>query len=142
MSIDDAPAGDTGGQSGVSGPAALDLPEKLRVHALARLVGRTSKQVLSTLSELGQEMRSAQSSVTRATAEQVVAALAPSQDAPGVGGQGAGPSAAAPPETPSAPVPEEPAPSAGSAQEEAGVPDAETPDLESLAAAVAPRAGR
>ncbi|MDQ4116155.1 MAG: translation initiation factor IF-2 N-terminal domain-containing protein, partial [Actinomycetota bacterium] len=105
MSIDDAPTGDTGGQSGVPGPTMPALPEKLRVHALARLVGRTSKQVLSTLSEIGQEVRSVQSSVSRATAEQVIAALAPPEGAPGVGEQPATPAAAAAPEEPEASEP-------------------------------------
>ncbi|MDN5920101.1 MAG: translation initiation factor IF-2 N-terminal domain-containing protein, partial [Pseudonocardia sp.] len=79
MSINDAPAGETGGQSGVS---VADLPERLRVHALAKLVGRTSKQVLSALNDLGQEVRSVQSNITRATAEQVIAALGGGTDGP------------------------------------------------------------
>ncbi|WP_433506830.1 translation initiation factor IF-2 N-terminal domain-containing protein [Pseudonocardia halophobica] len=70
MSINDAPAGGTGGQFSVS-----ELPEKLRVHALARLIGRTSKEVLAALAELGSAARSAQAGVDRKTAEQVVTAL-------------------------------------------------------------------
>ena len=77
MSINDGPAGKTGGQSGVS---AADLPERLRVHALAKLVGRTGKQVLSALGDLGQDVRSVQSNITRATAEQVIAALGGTPD--------------------------------------------------------------
>ncbi|MEU7817978.1 translation initiation factor IF-2 N-terminal domain-containing protein [Pseudonocardia sp. NPDC049154] len=70
MSINDAPAGGTGGQFSVS-----ELPEKLRVHALARLIGRTSKEVLAALAELGNAARSAQAGIDRKTAEQVVTAL-------------------------------------------------------------------
>ncbi|MCO7194101.1 translation initiation factor IF-2 N-terminal domain-containing protein, partial [Pseudonocardia sp. McavD-2-B] len=75
MSVNDAPAGSTGGLS--------ELPEKMRVHALAKLLGTASRDVLATLVGLGQEVRSAQSSITRATAEQVVAALRPATDAAG-----------------------------------------------------------
>ena len=75
MSNTDAPAGTTGGPS-----ALADLPEKLRVHALAKLIGRTSKEVLATLADLGVEIRSAQSSVDRALAERVVTALLPDPD--------------------------------------------------------------
>ncbi|MEU8489862.1 translation initiation factor IF-2 N-terminal domain-containing protein [Pseudonocardia alni] len=75
MSVNDAPAGSTGGLS--------ELPEKMRVHALAKLLGTASRDVLATLVGLGQEVRSAQSSITRATAEQVVAALRPVTDAAG-----------------------------------------------------------
>ncbi|WP_371335780.1 translation initiation factor IF-2 N-terminal domain-containing protein [Pseudonocardia sp. Ae706_Ps2] len=67
--MNDTPAGDTGGLS--------ELPEKMRVHALAKLLGTASRDVLAALSGLGQEVRSVQSSITRATAEQVVAALRP-----------------------------------------------------------------
>ena len=81
MSVNDAPAGGTGGPSGVSEPAPIqDLPDKMRVHALAKLLGRASRDVLGALSGLGHEIRSAQSSITRATAEQVAAALAPAVD--------------------------------------------------------------
>ena len=72
MSNNDAPAGSTGGPS-----VLADLPDKLRVHALAKLIGRTSREVLATLSELGADVRSAQSSVDRALAERVVTALLP-----------------------------------------------------------------
>ncbi|HVH21818.1 MAG TPA: translation initiation factor IF-2 N-terminal domain-containing protein, partial [Pseudonocardia sp.] len=54
-----------------------DLPEKMRVHALARLLGRTSREVISTLAELGVVARTAQSSIDRKAAEQVVAAFVP-----------------------------------------------------------------
>jgi ribonuclease E len=76
MSVNDAPAGGTGGPSGEPVPTP-DLPEKMRVHALAKLLGRASKDVLGALTTLGHEVRSVQSNITRATAEQVLAALAP-----------------------------------------------------------------
>ncbi|MCX6465203.1 MAG: translation initiation factor IF-2 N-terminal domain-containing protein, partial [Pseudonocardiales bacterium] len=68
----ETPAGTAGG------PVALpDLPEKLRVHALAKLLGRASREVLAALADLGVEVRSAQSSLDRVTAEKVAAALQP-----------------------------------------------------------------
>ena len=58
------PAGTAGG------PVALpDLPEKLRVHALARLIGRTSREVLAALADLDIEVRGAQSSIDRSAVE-------------------------------------------------------------------------
>ena len=75
MSNSDSPAGSTGGPVTVSG--LDDLPEKLRVHALAKLLGRTSREVMAALPELGFAARSVQSSVDRKTAEQVVVALVP-----------------------------------------------------------------
>ena len=47
------------------------LPERIRVHALAKRLGVTSKRILAKLSELGTEVRSPQSSVDRAVAESV-----------------------------------------------------------------------
>ncbi|MGW6335665.1 translation initiation factor IF-2 N-terminal domain-containing protein [Nocardia rhamnosiphila] len=47
------------------------LPERIRVHALAKRLGVTSKRILAKLSELGTEARSPQSSVDRAVAESV-----------------------------------------------------------------------
>ncbi|GAB2925773.1 hypothetical protein GCM10027047_23590 [Rhodococcus aerolatus] len=61
---------------------ATELPARLRVHALAKLLGVTSKQVLADLAGRGLEVKSAQSSVDRATAEQVRDALAPAEQAP------------------------------------------------------------
>ncbi|ACU35138.1 translation initiation factor IF-2 N-terminal domain-containing protein [Actinosynnema mirum] len=66
MSNTDKPAGPAGGGSATPGhPALADLPAKLRVHALAKLLGTTSKDVLAALADLGETVRSAQSSVTR-----------------------------------------------------------------------------
>jgi ribonuclease E len=73
MSNSDSPAGAAGGP--VTPPGLDDLPEKLRVHALARLLGKTSREVLAVLAELGVTARSPQSSVDRKAAEQVATAL-------------------------------------------------------------------
>ncbi|BDH56736.1 hypothetical protein MTP03_16750 [Tsukamurella sp. PLM1] len=51
--------------------AREEFPQKLRVHALARLLGLTSKEVLAHLGELGFVARSAHSSIDRAAAERV-----------------------------------------------------------------------
>ncbi|WP_194837522.1 translation initiation factor IF-2 N-terminal domain-containing protein [Nocardia sp. XZ_19_369] len=62
---------------------AEQLPERIRVHALAKLLGVTSKRILAKLTELGSDARSAQSNVDRAVAESVRDALGPPEgDAP------------------------------------------------------------
>ncbi|WP_245671677.1 translation initiation factor IF-2 N-terminal domain-containing protein, partial [Nocardia amamiensis] len=58
---------------------AEQLPERIRVHALAKLLGVTSKRILAKLTEMGADARSAQSNVDRAVAESVRDALAPVQ---------------------------------------------------------------
>ncbi|WP_405161715.1 translation initiation factor IF-2 N-terminal domain-containing protein [Nocardia sp. NBC_01499] len=64
---------------------AEQLPERIRVHALAKLLGVTSKRILAKLTELGSDARSAQSNVDRAIAESVRDALGPPEgDAPAV----------------------------------------------------------
>ncbi|MEU1983897.1 translation initiation factor IF-2 N-terminal domain-containing protein [Nocardia sp. NPDC019395] len=78
------------------------LPERIRVHALAKRLGVTSKRILAKLSELGTEARSPQSSVDRAVAESVRESLTtpnltsgepglfePSAAAPETGAEGA-----------------------------------------------------
>jgi ribonuclease E len=75
MTNSDSPAGLTGGPVPLSG--LDDLPEKLRVHALAKLLGRTSREVMAALLDLGFAARSVQSSVNRKTAEQVAVVLVP-----------------------------------------------------------------
>jgi len=60
----------------------IDLPPKIRVHALAKLLGASSREVLNALAELNEEVRSAQSSVSREVAQRVVDALAPQDDEP------------------------------------------------------------
>ncbi|MEV6137793.1 translation initiation factor IF-2 N-terminal domain-containing protein [Nocardia sp. NPDC051990] len=54
---------------------AEQLPERIRVHALAKRLGVTSKRILAKLAELGADARSAQSNVDRAVAETVRDAL-------------------------------------------------------------------
>nr|WP_198428472.1 translation initiation factor IF-2 N-terminal domain-containing protein [Nocardia bovistercoris] len=51
------------------------MPERIRVHALAKRLGVTSKRILAKLTELGADARSAQSNVDRAVAESVRDAL-------------------------------------------------------------------
>ncbi len=80
MSNMEAPAGNPGGP--VTVPALDELPEKMRVHALAKLLGLTSREVLAALGGLGIEVKGAQSSIDRKMAEQVVTALVPTSDAP------------------------------------------------------------
>ncbi|MFZ2174115.1 MAG: translation initiation factor IF-2 N-terminal domain-containing protein [Rhodococcus sp. (in: high G+C Gram-positive bacteria)] len=62
-----------------AGSAVPALPDKIRVHALAKLLGVTSKQVLAEAAALGTELRSAQSSLQREIAERVRTALAPAE---------------------------------------------------------------
>jgi ribonuclease E len=65
-------------------------PEKLRVHALARVLGTTSKRVLDALTQLDGRPRSAHSSVDNDEAERVREALAasPAEADPGESGEG------------------------------------------------------
>jgi ribonuclease E len=56
-------------------PALGELPAKLRVHALAKLLGASSKDVLAALADLGEVVRSPQSSVSREIAVRVAATL-------------------------------------------------------------------
>ena len=48
-----------------------DLPDRLRVHSLARALGTTSKRVLDALAELDGRVRSAHSTVDRVDAVRV-----------------------------------------------------------------------
>lgn len=76
MSNEEKPAGVTGGQGVVAArPALADLPEKLRVHALAKLLDVSSKDVMTALADLGEVARSAQSSVSRDVALKVAETL-------------------------------------------------------------------
>jgi ribonuclease E len=59
-----------------------DLPAKIRVHALAKLLGLTSKDVLAALIEIGSPARGAQSNVERNAAVQVAEALLPEPPQP------------------------------------------------------------
>ncbi|SER97045.1 ribonuclease E [Lentzea xinjiangensis] len=76
MSNTEKPAGGTGGQGVVSArPELADLPEKLRVHALAKLLDVSSRDVMTALADLGEVARSAQSSVSRDVALKVAETL-------------------------------------------------------------------
>nr|WP_051070032.1 translation initiation factor IF-2 N-terminal domain-containing protein [Actinopolyspora halophila] len=55
----------------------FEVPAKLRVHALAKMLGATSREVIATLGEIGQSVRSAQSNITREVALEVVRSLRP-----------------------------------------------------------------
>lgn len=76
MSNAETPAEQTGGNPAApaNGPLA-DLPARIRVHALAKLLEKNSRDVLAKLSELGESVRSAQSSVTREVAHKVADAF-------------------------------------------------------------------
>ncbi|MET9232149.1 translation initiation factor IF-2 N-terminal domain-containing protein [Lentzea sp. NPDC003310] len=76
MSNKEQPAGGTGGQGVVAArPELADLPDKLRVHALAKLLEVSSKDVMTALADLGEVARSAQSSVSRDVALKVAETL-------------------------------------------------------------------
>ena len=70
MSEISTPAGQTGGN-----PNLADLPDKIRVHALAKLLERSSREVLDALTDLGEDGRSAQSSINRDVALKVAETL-------------------------------------------------------------------
>ncbi|MGH3432072.1 MAG: translation initiation factor IF-2 N-terminal domain-containing protein, partial [Thermocrispum sp.] len=66
MTNAETPADNTGGNPATSATASLaSIPPRIRVHALAKLLGKTSKEVLDKLAEQGENTRSAQSSVSR-----------------------------------------------------------------------------
>ncbi len=71
-----------------------ELPDRLRVHSLARTLGTTSKRVLDALSALDGRIRSAHSSVDRVDAVRVRDLLAAQPDV------GVRPGTAAPPDDP------------------------------------------
>ncbi|TDD92301.1 Rne/Rng family ribonuclease [Saccharopolyspora karakumensis] len=103
----DTPAGNNAsGQSPTPTQDAQDtieLPAKLRVHALAKLLGASSREIIKALDELGEPVRSAQSNINRDLALRVVQTLNPEL----VAEEGEGAAEAAP-------APEEPA--AGSSE--------------------------
>ncbi len=78
------PAGGIGGGTDASATTRPEgtgltssLPDKIRVHALARLLSVSSKEVMAALAELGIAVRSAQSSIDRETASRALEALLP-----------------------------------------------------------------
>ncbi|MFC8043693.1 translation initiation factor IF-2 N-terminal domain-containing protein [Nocardia sp. NPDC057353] len=87
------------------------MPERIRVHALAKLLGTTSKRILAKLTELGSEARSAQSNVDRDVAHSVRQALA-EQEAEG--SPGVAPAVADP--APAVAAPQDEAPAASGVQ--------------------------
>lgn len=77
--VDGAPTADPSEES----TRPEELPDRLRVHSLARTLGTTSKRVLDALSELDGRVRSAHSTVDRADAVRVRDLLAAQpQDTP------------------------------------------------------------
>ncbi|MFI7122228.1 translation initiation factor IF-2 N-terminal domain-containing protein [Amycolatopsis sp. NPDC049868] len=76
MSNADTPAV-TGGNTATPIAGQLgELPPRIRVHALAKLLGSNSRELMAKLGELGETVRSAQSSVTRDVALKLAEALA------------------------------------------------------------------
>ncbi|MGH3856268.1 MAG: translation initiation factor IF-2 N-terminal domain-containing protein, partial [Pseudonocardiaceae bacterium] len=78
------PAGGIGGDTDAPEITASDwpdlafsLPDKLRVHALAKLLAVSSKDVMAALAELDIVVRSAQSSIDREAALRVLRMLLP-----------------------------------------------------------------
>ncbi len=78
------PAGRIGGWTDASTATTADgadlafsLPNKLRVHALAKLLSVSSKEIMAALAELGIAVRSAQSSIDRETALRALQVLLP-----------------------------------------------------------------
>ncbi len=71
------PAGTPGGDNRTSDAATAlaELPAKVRVHALAKLLNRSSREVLDVLSGLGDPARSPQSSLDRDVAVKVAEVL-------------------------------------------------------------------
>ncbi len=62
--------------------ALAALPDKVRVHALARVVGTSSRELLAVLARIGVGARSAQSSVDRGVVAQVMDDLFPPPGGP------------------------------------------------------------
>ncbi|MGA9873729.1 MAG: translation initiation factor IF-2 N-terminal domain-containing protein [Rhodococcus sp. (in: high G+C Gram-positive bacteria)] len=69
--VQNSNTGSSAGDEAASAGPKPTFPDRLRVHALAKIIGVTSKQVLAKLGELGIEARSAQSSLGRVDAESV-----------------------------------------------------------------------
>jgi len=70
------PATNAGGNPGApTHPALAGLPDKVRVHALGKLLDRSSREILDVLTGLGEPARSAQSSLDRDLALRVAETL-------------------------------------------------------------------
>ncbi len=108
MSNKTTPAGKTGGDTTEAASAALaDLPAKIRIHALAKLLGRNSREVLQAVTEAGVTGRSVQSSIDKEVALKVAESF-------GVAPPGA---AAAPAAAPAAKAAEPEAPAQAAARQ-------------------------
>ena len=116
--------------------AREEFPQKLRVHALARLLGLTSKEVLAHLGELGFVARSAHSSIDRSAAERVRDRVAES-----AGAGSADAAVTAPESAADAPRTEQPAPAEKPAAVEQTEPES-APSLFSAASVAEPVAER
>jgi len=76
MSNTKQPATNAGGNPGApTHPALAGLPDKVRVHALGKLLDRSSREILDVLAGLGESARSAQSTIDRDLALQVAESL-------------------------------------------------------------------
>ncbi|HKR48585.1 MAG TPA: translation initiation factor IF-2 N-terminal domain-containing protein [Pseudonocardiaceae bacterium] len=82
------PAGSIGGRTGTSTTAGVELaaslPDRLRVHALAKLLAVSSKEVMAVLTDLGIAIRSAQSSIDREIALRAMQVLLPDPESDAV----------------------------------------------------------
>src|SRR5262245_25834911 len=75
MSDMSTPAGNPGGDPTAPVAALADLPARIRVHALAKLLGRSSREAPTAVTDLGGDGRSVQSSIDRELAIRVAEAL-------------------------------------------------------------------
>ncbi len=80
MTNAETPAEQTGGDTAAPNNPLGELPERVRVHALAKLLGLNSRDVLAKLTDLGEPVRSVQSSVPRDVAIKVAEAFAPADE--------------------------------------------------------------
>ncbi|HWM04000.1 MAG TPA: translation initiation factor IF-2 N-terminal domain-containing protein [Actinophytocola sp.] len=72
MSDKTTPAGNTGGDTTAAISAALgELPARIRIHALAKLLGKNSREVLAAVAAAGVTGRSVQSNIDREVALRV-----------------------------------------------------------------------
>ncbi|MFE3445456.1 translation initiation factor IF-2 N-terminal domain-containing protein [Nocardia sp. NPDC059180] len=131
---------------------ADQLPERIRVHALAKRLGVTSKRILAKLGELGSDARSPQSNVDRAVAESVRDALAAPETEPAAAAPEPQPVADTTQQTaaeqpasvatePSTPEQAQPAPTVEVVAAEETAPEAPVADLFSTAPSFSPPGG-
>lgn len=102
-------------EASVEASATPVLPEKIRAHALAKLLGVTSKHVLAEAAALGTELRSAQSSLPRELAERIHATVTAAAAEPVV--EAPAPIAEKPAEEPATETPAEQPPEAAAQAE-------------------------